>query len=426
MTRRELLAALLLLFGPGRRSRAAAARGPVRWIWSGAVTDRSAVVKAKVDLGAGRPRLCVGETEVAPREVSASGIAAFHLEGLSPSTGYEYRVAVGNGAALGGRFQTFARGPMSFRFVFGSCARTGSNHRIFETMRSLDPLFTLHMGDFHYENIAEDDPARFRRAFDDVLASDRQSSLYRSAPIAYIWDDHDYGPNDADRTHAGKRSALAVYDECVPHYPVEHGSDLRQAFTVGRVRFLLTDVRSERAPDDLPDGPDKTMLGQAQREWLLSEIEAARGRDALVVWVNPVPWIAEKGSGHGWGRYDWERRYIADRIHAAGMTERLLMLSGDGHMVAIDDGSHSNFAGNGAKGFPVVHAAPFDRYGRHKGGPYSHGTAGRRALFGLIAIQQFGLAEIRDDGDSLEVALSGRNERGELLEGMSLSLTYPA
>lgn len=434
MNRREFFLRIVLLLGFARRSLAAIGRGPVRWVWSGAVTDRSAVVKAKVDRSAGEPRLVVGETQVPPLEISAGGVATFRLEGLSPGTRYDYRVvlgAAGERTVLGGRFQTFARGTQSFRFVFGSCARTGSNHRIFETMESLGPLFTLHMGDFHYENIAENDPAKFRGAFDKVLDSDRQSSLYRSAPIAYIWDDHDYGPNDSDRTHAGRQTALAVYDECVPHYPLAQGGgipvDLRQAFTVGRVRFLLTDVRSNRAPDDSPDGPDKTMLGTAQREWLLQEIEAARDRYALVVWVNPVPWITEPESGHGWGRYDWERRHIADRIHDFGMTGRLLMLSGDGHMVAIDDGTHSNFATNGAageKGFPVMHAAPFDRYARPKGGPYSHGIAGRRILFGLIPIQQFGLAEIQDDGEVLEVLLSGRNERGDVLKGMSLRLRY--
>jgi alkaline phosphatase D len=297
-------------------------------------------------------------------------------------------------------------------------------------MQRLEPLFVLHMGDFHYENIAENDAARHREAFDRVLASERQSALYRSAPIVYIWDDHDYGPNDSDRTHPGKRSAIAAYDEYVPHYPLEETNgtlprDLHQAFTVGRIRFLLTDSRSERVPDETLDGPEKTMLGVEQREWLLGEIESAKGRYPLVVWVNPVPWITEAGSGHGWGRYDWERRYLADRIRQAGMTQHLLMLSGDGHMVAIDDGTNSNYATGHApdeKGFPVVHAAPFDRYPRPKGGPYSHGIAARRLAFGLVQIQQFGLAQIRDDGEILEVDLSGRNARGELLEGMSLQL----
>jgi hypothetical protein len=167
------------------------------------------------------------------------------------------------------------------------------------------------------------------------------------------------------------------------------------------------------------------MLGKAQREWLLQEIDRARESYALVVWVNPVPWIVEPGSGHGWGRYDWERRFIAGRIREMGMTDRLLMLSGDAHMVAMDDGTHSNFAADAPAsepGFPVVHAGPFDRYARPKGGPYSHGTAGRRILFGLIPIQQFALAEVRDDGEVLEVELTGRDEDGELLDGMSMTV----
>jgi hypothetical protein len=63
-----------------------------------------------------------------------------------------------------------------------------------------------------------------------------------------------------------------------------------------------------------------------------------------------------------------------------------------------------------------------DRYARHKGGPYSHGVAGRRVLFGLVAIQQFGLADVVDDGKVLEVSLSGRNEKGDLLDGMTLRM----
>jgi len=105
------------------------------------------------------------------------------------------------------------------------------------------------------------------------------------------------------------------------------------------------------------------------------------------------------------------------------------MLSGDAHMVAMDDGTNSNFATEVPEdepGFPVVHAGPFDRYARHKGGPYSHGKAGRRILFGLIKIQQFGLADVRDDGEVLEVELTGRNEDGELLDGMSMTLRCEA
>jgi alkaline phosphatase D len=404
------------------------------------VTADSAVVKAKVDTGTGAMRLLVSEVSslagvarAFPGKPDANGVVSFEIDDLQPSTAYRYELEVSGSVEIGGRFRTFAEGPMSFRVVFGSCARTGSSHRVFATMEALEPLFILHMGDFHYENIAANDPARFREAFDLVLRSERQSSLYRSAPIAYVWDDHDYGPNDADGTSPSKPAALATYDEYVPHYPLERVDGqprtIQQAFTAGRVRFVITDGRSERTPDREPDGPRKSMLGEAQRDWLLREVEAARDRYALLVWVNTVPWITEKGSGHGWGRYDWERRYIADRIRSLSLVERLVMLSGDGHMVAIDDGTNSNFATDhppGEKGFPVVHAAPFDRYPRPKGGPYSHGIAAPRQFFGAIQIQQFGFMEVQDDGEVLRAVLSGRKSSGDLLPGMTLQMRCDA
>jgi hypothetical protein len=49
------------------------------------------------------------------------------------------------------------------------------------------------MGDFHYENIDVNDPTLYRQAYDTVFEkSQRQSNLYSSTSIAYIWDDHDF------------------------------------------------------------------------------------------------------------------------------------------------------------------------------------------------------------------------------------------
>lgn len=427
-----------LLASPGS---VGAQRDRVAWVWSGGVTSRSAVVKAKVESGA-RGRLLVAEPALFenPRAVPRTGYLApddngildFEVGQLAPDTAYQYVVQLEDGVRLSGRFHTFAEGPMSFHFVLGSCISTGSEHEIFDVMRRTEPLFFLQMGDFHYEDIVDNDPAEFREAFDANLASARQARFYREVPIAYVWDDHDYGPDNADRTSPAKPAALQVYQQYVPHYPLTRGADgkvgsIQQAFTVGRVRFLMTDVRSGRDPVEQEDGPGKSVLGEAQREWLFRELEAARDRFALVVWVNVVPWItkAVPGTEEGWEPYSWERRLIADRIAELGLVDRMLVLSGDAHMVAIDDGTNSNYASDrqeDERGFPVLHAAPLDRYARVKGGPYTHGVAAARSWFGLGRIQQFGRVRVFDDGDVLRVELSGHDEDGEVLEGMFLRL----
>ena len=78
---------------------------------------------------------------------------------------------------------------------------------------------------------------------------------------------------------------------------------IHRAFTIGRVRFVMTDTRSERT--------DSTMLGAEQRDWLVEELATAAADHALVVWVNPTPWIGEpsRSSDH-WAGWDGERAVI--------------------------------------------------------------------------------------------------------------------
>jgi hypothetical protein len=136
----------------------------------------------------------------------------------------------------------------------------------------------------------------------------------------------------------------------------------------------------------------------------------------LVVWVNTVPWITRQhGSTDGWEGFAHERQRLADLIAELGLANRMVMLSGDAHMVAIDDGTNSNYA-TGAKpgepGFPVVHAAPLDRKTSEKGGPYTNGISRRRG--------QFGLMDLIDDGRLIRVELTGRNVTGGVIPRMRI------
>jgi len=90
--------------------------------------------------------------------------------------------------------------------------------------------------------------------------------------------------------------------------------------------------------------------------------------------VNPVPWISSEVDSDNWGAFPEEREELADFIASNDLAGSLAMVSGDAHMVAIDDGSNSGYSSLGPAGFPVLHAAALDRPGSEKGGPYSHGA----------------------------------------------------
>jgi len=228
-----------------------------------------------------------------------------------------------------------------------------------------------------------------------------QAALYRKIPIAYVWDDHDYGPNDSDASSPGREAARIAFRETVPHYDSVQSGDapINHAFTIGRVRFVLTDSRSERT--------DATMLGADQIQWLIDELISASQTHALVVWGNPVPWIVEpREGGDSWSGFPDERLRIADALASAGV-DNLVMLSGDAHIVALDDGTNSDYSTDRVGGFPVLHAAALDRPGGAKGGPYTQGP--------VEGGGQYGLVQVDDDGDTIAVTLSGHTWDGEIL-----------
>ncbi|NDL59130.1 alkaline phosphatase D family protein [Phytoactinopolyspora mesophila] len=403
----------------------------VNWIWSGAVTDTSFRVTAKIDDAAAEQATLVVEhartspqraalpapvDAVGPDPVPDSGVVTWTVDGLEPDTSYEYTVIVDDHADTTrgrGEVSTFPDGPASFTVAVGACARTGSNGAVFDAIRAVDPSLFIHTGDFHYGNIDFDDVDMFRARYTDALGSPGQSALYRSVPTAYVWDDHDYGANDADAHSPSRSAARAAYRENVPHYELPAGAQdgaIYHAFTAGRVRFILTDVRSERTAD--------SMLGTRQLEWFEGEMLGAADDHALIVWVNAVPWIGPEGeSRDNWTGYPEERQRVAEIIEEAGV-ENVVMLAGDAHMVAIDDGSNSGYGPSG-EGFPVLHAAALDRGGSVKGDPYSHGTEPGGGQFGTLTVE--------DDGSGhLAVVLAGYDWTGAELMSHTFTVAAPA
>jgi hypothetical protein len=171
------------------------------------------------------------------------------------------------------------------------------------------------------------------------------------------------------------------------------------------VRFLLLDTRSERSPDDQRDGVRKSMLGPEQKAWLKRELLGARDRYALTVVSTSVPWVARAQAGaDNWAGFATERAELS-RFIARHRIKNLMMLGGDAHMLAIDDGSHTDYSGTGKAGFPIMHAAALDRQGSVKGGPYSEGAFPGAGQYGIVTIDDRG-------GERVRVALSGRTYAG--------------
>lgn len=438
-------------------------RGP----WSGAVTPTSVQVRAKLVEPGMTARLLVSETPMLsnPRSVGPERsedqrhrLVAFGVEELKPDTQYHYALEI-NGRvdwATRGQFRTFPVGPASFVMAFASCAKTGSANESFDRIREHHPLFFMNMGDFHYLNIATNSVERFRSGYDLVLASVPQSSLYREVPFVYMWDDHDYGGNNSNKKSSSHEAARKAYSEYVPHYPLAAGSGgdqpIYQSFVVGRVKFILTDLRSERDDVKKKDDENKSMMGSRQKEWFKKELLEANGKYPVICWMSSVPWIGEvtnniygfvKADQYGyiqhtnsptwgsktnhakassdqdhWSVFSTERREIADFVKTNSI-RGLCILHGDSHMLAADSGQFADYATGGGAPIPTFCAAPLDQTPSLKGGPYSEGVYKVKHDEGC-----FGLLEITDRGPTVEVHFSGRNNQDK--EKITYRFTVPA
>lgn len=423
--------------------------------WSGATTSTSAVVKLKLrksdyevfllveNHSRPEPRRRIGP--LVSRAVR-NNVVTFEVDGLTPATRYRCIPEVKGHAEFNhsASFTTMPVGAASFRFAFSSCGKTGSTNASYDRIREYKPLFFLCPGDFHYEDIATNRVEKFFRAYDKVFASPVQARLYQLVPLVYMWDDHDYCGNGSDDRAAGRPAARAGYEVYAPHYPLEFpglDSPICQAFSAGRARFIVTDLRSQRDKASAKDTAGKSLLGDAQKAWFKRELLAARDTHAVTFWVSSVPWNGTTetnhywpvttndfgflhhqrlayttnhgakpskppSSGDSWAWYSHERREIADFVKTNGI-RNLVILHGDMHALAADDGSNSDFATGGGAPIPVFAAAPLDREASIKGGPYSAGLYKPRKGEGC-----FGLVHVQDDGDAVLIRYSGQSNDG--------------
>jgi phosphodiesterase/alkaline phosphatase D-like protein len=374
--------------------------------WSGNVTPTSATVSIRLVAPAQRVRLQVSKSPtLTPATFSpvvttaaASGNAAkLTVQGLEPDTDYYYGVEVGGVLAADvisrGRFRTFPLGRASFRIAFGSCGDfRAPDQRAYAAIMDERPLLFINTGDLHYSDTNTLNPDDYRNNYDNVLNHGVQGALYRSLAMAYVWDDHDFCGNDSDTTAIGRDTARTIFKERVPHYPLgAAGGTVAQAFTIGRVRFIMTDQRSASVASSTKESASKTKLGAGQKAWLKQELINARDSGfPLIVWVSPDPWIgAPKVGDDTWGGFATERTELANFIRDNHISN-LVLLAGDMHALAYDDGTNADYATGGGATMTVLHAAALTSTGSTKGGPYTGGP--------IPGSQQYGILEIYDNG----------------------------
>lgn len=398
----------------------------VSWVWSGAVADTTATVNARCSGSSARLGYCAGTSWTTPTYTSAvsvtNGIAQFSLTGLTKDTAYTFRIEEdGILDTTDNHLHTVKVGePYSFTFAAASCAGLSptyagatanvSNSPVFGNIVDTDPLFFVHMGDLHYRDITTSSAASYRTAFDDALGESYPKAMFRAMPVVYMWDDHDFCGDNSGGDSANKATAQQVYRERVPSHTIPGSGAVYHTFVIGRVRFIVTDLRSESSNRATSDSESKVMLGATQEAWFKATLAAAT--EELVVWVNTLPWAIASPylyDTDSWGYFDTERTRLWRWIASNGWAERLLMISGDNHANSIATGTNNPWGR-----WPVAHFGSLDAETVTKGGPFDWTEEARG---------QFGTVEITDDGANVINVTIKHRRTTEVRR--TTTLTYP-
>ncbi len=278
-------------------------------------------------------------------------IATFVVDDLEPGTTYRYEVWI-EGKQIKRLYDFLVKtqplwewrnDPPAFTAMIGSCLYVneavydrpgkpyGSEYEILTTMAAQKPDLMVWLGDNCYTREVDFyAPGGIRHRYRHTRTLPELQAFLACTQHYATWDDHDYGPNDADKTYSLKDYSLATFGLYwpAPVYGTREAPGVYQRFRWEDVDFFLLDDRYYRMPDEWPDGDDKVMLGEAQMRWLKEGLVSSDAAFKVVACGNQV--LNDVGKFETMGRYPTERADLLNWI-VSRKIEGVIFISGDRH-----------------------------------------------------------------------------------------------
>ena len=190
-----------------------------------------------------------------------------------------------------------------FSFLTGSCAYFnepkfdrpgkpyGGDSSIFETMAKTPADFHVWLGDNWYTREVDYSSVwglNYRASHD--RAQSVLQKFMASMPQYAIWDDHDYGPNDAGKSYILKEQSREVFNNYWLNPSAgEKGEGTYTKLNYGDADLFLTDNRYFRSEPNLRDSIDgapnmsKSFFGTTQLDWLKNALLNSRAVFKIIV-----------------------------------------------------------------------------------------------------------------------------------------------
>lgn len=379
------------LLGPSgcatARNSADSSTGLSLWCVAGDVTDTSALVWLRaepdslVTLQFGKdPRLEeYNATSLIAVDPASDHTAKIPLDALQHATRYYYRAAV-SGRTPGpiSSFVTAPRPDDERKVTFCFSGDTRESYKPFTVMYAVcaqQPDFFLHLGDTIYADRngsarrLNEFWAKYRVNRDD----DAMQRCYRDTSVYAIWDDHEIEDNYQPGSVLAPIGQRAFLD----YWPLRCSGDephrVYRSFRWGKAAELfILDTRQYR------DRKNGTMLGEAQRKWLLAGLARSSATFKFIATTVPIA----GGGIDRWDGYAKERGEILSHINHNDI-RGVCFLSADLHYAAITKIPKS-------RGLRDITAGPL-------AAPLNRITNGTARRFEYFSAENFNFAKITID-----------------------------
>ena len=241
--------------------------------------------------------------------------------------------------------------PPDFNFLAGSCLYIndppydrpgtpyGGDYELLQQMAGEDAELMIWLGDNIYLREADwNSHSGIYHRYAHTRATAELQRLLRRMHQYAIWDDHDYGPNDSDRSYWLKHLTRQAFMDfwANPNYDVAGDGGISGSFTWNDCQFFLLDNRWQRSPQ----ATDGQILGRQQVDWLIDALRSSKANFKFICVGGQLLSDLQKFENHA--NFKNERAYIIEQIDKYNI-QGVIILSGDRHSSEIskyttDDG----------------------------------------------------------------------------------------
>jgi alkaline phosphatase D len=292
------------------------------------------------------------KTETIKTQKATAFTAHLVCDEVNPGNTYTYKIFINGKEAVRPYAQHFKTPPLwqyrtdppAMKIALGSCnfvnetevdrpgTPYGANHEIFEALAKEEADMMLWLGDNTYlREVDFDSKTGFIKRYTHTRALPELQAFLASTSNIATWDDHDFGPNNSDRSYAHRSLALEVFKMfwANPSYGIYNEPSVITAYSWGDCDFLMLDNRSFRTPNNRDVGGNATFLGEQQREWLIDALTSSTAKFKFVCIGGQVINNTERFEHHA-NLAPEEREYILDAIAMEGI-KNVIFLTGDVH-----------------------------------------------------------------------------------------------